>query len=179
MALCALPRRRGKEKEEGERVGEKEGRGKEEEEKEGKEKKKKRKRNGKKEWRDNSTQTEEKKEVREGVEKMARNTPHPRVKDHGGRKRRMVSVTNSVEEGWDEFRLLKAPCSYTLTEMFDDRINEEQQEEDGQAERGAEELIIREVRMGGTGSDQQDEDRMITDKEEQGKGHDDLRKGEG
>ncbi|KAL3119398.1 hypothetical protein niasHT_008607 [Heterodera trifolii] len=46
------------------------------------------------------------------------------------RKRRLGPSDSLAEEGTDDFRLFKAPCSYTLTEMFDDRINEEDAKDD-------------------------------------------------
>lgn len=36
---------------------------------------------------------------------------------------------DSMSTEINEFRLLKAPCSYVLTEMFDDRINLEADEQ--------------------------------------------------
>lgn len=46
------------------------------------------------------------------------------------RKRRLCPMASTQDES-NEFRLLKAPCSYLLTEMFDDRINELEDEQGG------------------------------------------------
>lgn len=47
-------------------------------------------------------------------------------------RKRHLGPMDSTSTEINEFRLLKAPCSYVLTEMFDDRINQLEADEQGQ-----------------------------------------------